>query len=41
MSGTEIGGLCLAVGVVLGVVAVMLIAVVYVAFGGGEEEDDE
>ena len=42
MTSNEIGGLCLALGVVIGVLTVMIIAVLYVAVNGAEDgEDDE
>lgn len=40
MTSNEIGGLCLAVGVVLGVLTVMIIAVLYVAVNGAEDGEE-
>lgn len=39
MTSNEIGGLCLAIGVVIGVLTVMIIAVLYVAVHGDEDEE--
>ena len=42
MTSNEIGGLCLALGVVIGVLTVMIIAVLYAAVNGAEDgEYDE
>lgn len=40
MTSNEIGGLCLAVGVVCGVLIVMIFAVLYVAVNGAEDGDE-
>ena len=40
MTSNEIGGLCLALGVVIGVLTVMIIAVLYVAVNGAEDGEE-